>query len=248
MGSSRLPGKVLMPLAGIAVIDHVLARLESAQAFQAIAVATSDHQRDDVLARHVTSLGVAVIRGSEDDVLSRYLLAAAELEATHVMRITADCPLVDPLLLQHMVKVLEADADTWDLVTNARIRSYPRGLDAELVRTDALQKAACSPDDQDREHVTRYIYRHPGEFRIRDIVDPVDRSHLRWTLDEPADYRLLSTLFDGHFSGTAIAGEGPSTADVLAMLHQHPEWNRLNAGVHQKPDLSQTLAEAKEQP
>jgi spore coat polysaccharide biosynthesis protein SpsF len=245
MGSTRLPGKVLLPLAGVPVIDHVIARLHAADVFDEVVVATSTLPGDDVLAGHVEQGGVRVFRGSEQDVLSRYLLAARVTGATHMMRITADCPLVDPLLMQRMVGTVKASAEAIDLLTNARIRTYPRGLDAELVRTDALLRADRNADQEDREHVTRYLYRRPEGFRIEDVLGPEDMSDLRWTLDEEPDYRLLSAIFAaGEAAGRA---GGPSISTVLAMYETNPHWRQINADVQQKKDLSRTIGQAKEQ-
>jgi spore coat polysaccharide biosynthesis protein SpsF len=227
MGSSRLPGKVLMPLAGQPVLERVIRRVEAADAFDAIAVATSNLPGDDLLADAASRWGVVVVRGDEQDVLARYGLAAAETGADAVMRITADCPLIDPEVLHAMAGKLK---DGVDLVTNARRRTFPRGLDAELFSRAALDiMLAEARQPAEREHVTPFLYRHPDRFRIVDHLGAEDHSGLRLTLDTAEDYELLRLIHDA-----VAAPDRLRLDDIIAILADHPEWIRINAGVAQK--------------
>jgi spore coat polysaccharide biosynthesis protein SpsF len=232
MGSTRLPGKVLLPLAGRPVLEHVVQRVRDAGVFSEVVVATSVSSADDAIEQRATRIGVATVRGSESDVLSRYGAAAQATHAEAIARITADCPLIDPVVLADMSSRFLAGQGApgaADLVTNARIRTYPRGLDAEFfTRTslDMMLAEALAPHH--REHVTPFLYEHPERFVIVDHVASRDLSEHRWTLDTPDDYALLQRIFD--------AG-GPSPLrleNVIALLDANPEWRHLNAHVRQK--------------
>jgi spore coat polysaccharide biosynthesis protein SpsF len=228
MGSSRLPGKVLMPLAGRPVVERVIRRVAAAGVFDEVAVATSTRPIDDPLAEAVAGLGHRVVRGDENDVLARYGLAARETGADAIMRVTADCPLVEPPVLADMAARFRDEQA--DLVTNARVRTFPRGLDAELFTRAALETMlAEARDPAEREHVTPYLYRHPERFRIVDHVASQDRSDLRLTLDTAEDYELLRRLYEA-----APDPDWPTLDDILALFDQHPDWIGINAGVEQK--------------
>lgn len=228
MGSSRLPGKVLMPLGGEPVLKHVIGRARAAGVFDTVVVATTIQAIDDELARAATGWGARVIRGDEDDVLSRYGLAARATGADVIARVTADCPLLDPDVVAAMVRRF-GDGGA-DLVTNARLRTFPRGLDAEVFSRAALEAALAEADrPHQREHVTPFLYEHPERFRIADFTGAADNSHLRWTLDTPEDYDLLQRIFAAAPDPAGLRYEG-----VLEILAAHPDWSAINAGVEQK--------------
>lgn len=236
MNSTRLPGKVLMPLAGRPVLQHVVERSRAARLVDAVVVATTNNPADDAIAALTHSLGAAVYRGSEDDVLGRYANAARAAHASIVVRVTADCPLLDSDLLTAMIERM-ANGDrrslSPDLVSNARLRTFPRGLDLEVFTRAALDAAATEATaPHQREHVTPFLYEHAERFHIVDHVAASDDSRYRLTLDTPEDYALLGKLFD------AMNGAPPSTPHVLALLRAHPEWVGLNAHVRQKPVLA----------
>jgi spore coat polysaccharide biosynthesis protein SpsF len=227
MGSTRLPGKILMPLGSATVLEHVIARVRRAQLFDEVCVATTEHSADDRVAKLAASAGAVVARGSEQDVLGRYGLAAQATGATAIARITSDCPLIDPGVLSAMAGVfLGGDAD---LVTNARVRTFPRGLDAEIFTRDALEimlREAHEPHQ--REHVTPFLYEHPQRFSIVDHRNAVDASQFRLTLDTPEDYELLQRIF-------ATAPSEQLTLDsVVTLLRSRPDLALLNAHVQQK--------------
>jgi len=233
MGSSRLPGKVLMPLAGQPVLAHVIRRVAQSNVFDEVAVATSNLPIDDALADVVTRTGYRAVRGDEADVLARYGIAAAATNADAIMRVTADCPLIDPDVLAAMVARFAdavAQGRRCDLVTNARLRTFPRGLDAELFTRQALEimleEAKAAPE---REHVTPFLYGHPERFHIVDYLGTQDHSALRLTLDTAEDYELLSRIYNA-----APAPECLRLPEVLDILGENPEWIKINAGVSQK--------------
>lgn len=197
MGSTRLPNKVMKPIGGVPMIEVLLARLARAKQVDEIIVATSSDPRNQPLADHVEALGYPCYRGSEEDVLDRYLQAARAAGADVVVRITGDCPLVDPALVDEAVSRFKAA--TVDYLSNTAPASYPDGLDIEVFTRDALEQAARETDKPfDREHVTPYL-RTADRFTQAAMQHPQDLSALRWTVDEPADYDVVSRVFK-HFA------------------------------------------------
>lgn len=228
MGSSRLPGKILMPLAGKPVLQRVVERVRTSQAFDEVVVATSDRAIDDIVVQSAPSFGATVVRGDEADVLSRFGAAAQATRADAIMRITADCPLIDPDLLAQMVAQFR-DGDA-DLVSNCVRRTYPRGLDAELFSRAALDlMLAEAKSVPHREHVTMFLYDHADRFRIESVEQAEDLSAYRLTLDTQEDFDLLSRIF-----GAVGQPDDIRLADVVGMMRAHPEWSLINAHVEQK--------------
>lgn len=228
MGSTRLPGKILQPLAGKPVLQRVIERIRASRAFDEIVVATTVRDLDDPAAKAAADFGATVVRGDENDVLSRYGLAAEASAADAIMRITADCPLIDPNVLGAMTdRFRGGDAD---LVSNCVRRTFPRGLDAELFSRSALDimlAEAAAPAE--REHVTPFLYANPDRFRIVSHEGPKDFSDYRLTLDTPEDFELLDRIF--------AAAPDPDTlglAGVIALFETHPDWRSINAHIEQK--------------
>lgn len=229
MGSTRLPGKVLMPIAGTPAIDHLISRVQAAKRVDALVIATSLLAADDAIEEYCERRGVLCVRGSENDVLDRYLLALRTHPADLVVRITADCPLMDPFLIDEMLEKIEADGSIDYLSNILPPRTIPHGLDVEAFRCEALEKAgqeAVRPEE--REHVTPYIYRHPELFRIEQAELPRNISHYRWTLDTPQDLEFLEKVL-GELQPGAFRWQ-----DTVAVLEKHPEWAAINATVSQK--------------
>lgn len=198
MGSSRLPGKVLKPLAGRPVLDHVVTRVTAAQRIDDIAVATSGLPGDDAIADHCAARGWTCVRGSETDVLSRYAIATQATGADIVVRVTSDCPLFSPRILDEMLAAFDPSAMDY-MSTNWPERSFPVGLDCELMRADALLGIAESASDPyDREHVTPHFYRNPGRYRLAGHRCALPLAHLRITLDMIEDYDRLVALLADH--------------------------------------------------
>lgn len=228
MGSSRLPGKILEPLAGKPVLQRVIERVAASNAFAQVVVATTDREIDDVAADKAAAFGATVVRGDEDDVLSRFGLAAETSSAEAIMRITADCPLIDPEVLAAMVeRFAVGDAD---LVSNCVRRSFPRGLDAELFSRQALDTMLAEASaPAEREHVTPFLYAHPERFRIVSHEGSEDLSGYRLTLDTPEDFVLLERIFSATPDPDAIRLD-----EVVALLRAHPDWRLINAHIEQK--------------
>ncbi len=197
MGSTRLPNKVMKPIGGRPMIELLLARLSRAKEIQEIMVATSVDPRNQPLVEHVQALGYNCSKGSENDVLDRYVQAAKLVEADVVIRITGDCPLVDPELVDEAVRRFKAAGV--DYFSNVAPPTYPDGLDIEVFTVDAMTKAARETSKAlDLEHVTPYL-RESGKFSQAGMRNVEDHSKLRWTVDESADFEVVSRVF-AHFS------------------------------------------------
>jgi spore coat polysaccharide biosynthesis protein SpsF len=218
MSSTRLPGKVLKPLAGAPMIGRQIERLRRARGIARILVATSARADDDVLAAYVAGLGIEVFRGDLDDVLDRFHGAlTAQGWPAHFLRLTADCPLADPGVIDLCIhRHLERGAD---YTHNSVGRTYPKGLDVEVCRSSALAAAwRETRDPYDREHVTPFIYRRPERFQVESVVhDPPLR--WRWTVDTPEDYAFAQAVYDALYAAKPDFG----LQDVLDWQGAHPE-------------------------
>ena len=230
-GSTRLPGKVLMKLAGKPVLYRVIERLRCCRELDEIVVATSDRENDEAIAALCRELEIFCFRGSENDVLDRFFRTARTVGAEIIVRITADCPLLDPRLLDRMMLEFQSRKPPVDYLSNTLKRTFPRGLDAEIFTARALEKAwreASHPAE--REHVTPYIYHHPESFRRAGFTNPEDLSAQRWTLDTAEDFQLLSAIYK------ALYRPGPpfTTREVLEFLKLRPELAAVNRKIEQK--------------
>ena len=192
MGSSRLPGKVLADLGGRPVLELMLARLRRAHVDHLV-VATSDGTGDDPVAALVEHLGLPVVRGPEADVLGRFLLALDRFPADDIVRLTADCPLIDPVVVDSAVGLHRRTGA--DYTSNSLERTFPDGLDVEVVRADALRQAGAEAvDPAEREHVTPFLHHHPERFTLASLETGEQLAHERWTLDTPEDLDRLRTI------------------------------------------------------
>ncbi|MEP4894782.1 glycosyltransferase family protein [Parasphingorhabdus sp.] len=198
MGSSRLPGKVLKTLAGQPVLDHVVTRVKAASRVDDVIVATSDLPADNTIADHSAARGWMCVRGSETDVLSRYAMATRASDAEIIIRVTSDCPLFSPRILDEMLAAFDPSIVDY-MSTNWPDRSFPVGLDCEVMRADSLLDIAeNATDPYDREHVTAHFYRNPDRFRLAGHRCDRPLAHLRITLDTAEDYDRLITLIGAH--------------------------------------------------
>lgn len=232
MGSSRLPGKVLADLGGRPVIDRVIRRLESSSSIDQVVLATSSNPVDDPLALWATDNGVALVRGDEFDVLNRFhTVLEGYPRAEHIVRVTGDCPLVDPALVDQLVRVhLESGADfSANRLPPPAGRTTPVGLDIEIATRAALGVAWAEASlASDREHVMPYLYRSPNQFDVRIVDMERDLSHHRWTVDTPEDLTAVRRLW-GLLRDPLVGWE-----EILAVAEAHPEIEDLNSGITQK--------------
>ncbi len=229
MGSTRLPGKVLKDLAGQTVLTRVVNRTRRAKLVDEVVVATTLQPADDAIVQECERLQVACFRGDEADVLDRYYRATQKFSADAVVRITSDCPLVDPELIdEHVRRLLNRWAEV-DFVTNMAQPTFPLGLAVEAMPSDVLARMKrISQTDELKEHVTTLAYVEPEWFRIDHILYREDLSHLRWTVDTPEDLELVRLIFQ-HFSDDYF-----SWREVLPVLEQNPGWSEINRAIPQK--------------
>lgn len=228
MGSTRLPGKVLMDLGGKSVLARVVRRLQRSEKIRDIVVATSIHPADDAVVRECQLLNAACFRGSEHDVLDRYYCAAKEFRAEIVVRITSDCPLIDPAVTDETIAAFFDEHV--DYASNTVPPTFPRGLDVEVFTFKALERAWMeSTNSYEREHVTPYFYEHPELFRLGSIRNQTDCSRHRWTLDTTEDLMLIRELYDRLGNRDDFTWQ-----DALAVVSREPELAELNAKVLQK--------------
>jgi spore coat polysaccharide biosynthesis protein SpsF len=228
MGSTRLPGKVLLPLLGEPMLTHVMRRVGRARALDDVVVATTTAADDDVIAALATAEGWPLVRGSETDLLDRYLGAARAHEADVVVRVTSDCPLVDPEVIDRTVDAFIAGGV--DYASNVLPpRTFPRGLDVEVVARSALERAGREDRDPAwREHATPYIYRHPESFRLLRVESDDDHSDQRWSVDTAEDLELVERLYE------ALGRDDFAWREALAVMDAHPAWAAINREVVQK--------------
>ena len=233
MGSTRLPGKVMKPLLGEPMLARQLERLARCKRVDKIVVATTENATERPIVELVNSLStIRLFRGSEDNVLSRYLGAAQTFGADVVVRVTSDCPLIEPDVVDACIKAFEKGSA--DYVSNVLERSYPRGLDTEVFSFEALATAHNEATAQpDREHVTPFIWRQPERFKLVDVLDHEDNSELRWTVDTPADFAFVERIYELLY----LNNPQFDYEDVLKLIRARPELNFINRHVEQKAVL-----------
>ncbi len=234
MASTRLPGKVLKELpvgSGISVLAQVIRRAKKSKSVQKIIIATTANKIDDKIVAIAKKENVGYFRGSEQNVLSRYYLAAQENKLDQVIRITSDCPCIDYEILDEIVgKHIKSHAD---YTSNTVLRTFPRGLDAEVMKFSALRQAyLMSRQPHEKEHVTPYIYEHPEIFKIENFpARPAIRKYasVRLTLDTNEDYLLLCEIFDGLYNNPYF-----KISDIIRLFRQKPQLLLINKNVVQK--------------
>lgn len=221
MGSTRLPNKVMKPIGGTPMIELLLSRLARAREVDQIVLATSIDPRNQPLADHVRALGFECVTGSENDVMARYIQAARTCEADVIVRVTGDCPLVDPEVVDEAIRTFRSRAV--DYFSNIVPPSYPDGLDTEVFTLSALERAASeTSSDYDREHVTPYL-RESGRFKTASMTCEQNLASLRWTVDDPADLVVIEAVFR-HFAPQTHF----SWREVLALQQSHPHLFKAN--------------------
>jgi spore coat polysaccharide biosynthesis protein SpsF len=212
------------------MLARVMIRSGRAKTLDRIVVATTTEAADDVLCDLCTARGWPFCRGSEDDVLDRYYKTAREHAADVVVRITSDCPVIDPDVIDLTVGEFLRWQPDCDYVSNGEPpRPFPRGLDVEVMHFRTLERAwRDAADPSCREHVTLYVYRNPEKFRVAPVLANRDYSSERWTVDAPEDRDLVVKLFE-HFGHDRFGWR-----DILAAVAEHPEWSEINRRIKQK--------------
>ncbi len=228
MGSSRLPGKALLDIHGRTMLARVVRRAGRSALIDELVVATTEEKADDAIVSECDSLGISSFRGSEDDVLDRYYQAAMAFSADYIVRITSDCPLIDPEIIDRVVQAFLNESPNY--ASNTLESTYPRGLDVEVFTFDALKKAWCEASaDFQHAHVTPYIYQHPGQFRILSVSGDEDWSCYRWTVDTREDLALVRAIYEKIDRDDLF-----SWWEVLELFRNDPNLAEINRHIRQK--------------
>lgn len=231
MTSSRLPGKVMKTVLGKPLLAYFIERLQRATLADQVIIATTTNETDEPIVELCRSLSVGFTRGSENDVLQRYFDASVVTCADTVVRVTSDCPLIDPALIDDAIALFRQRAGQTDYVSNSLTITYPRGMDVEVFSFRALAEAhAKATQNVEREHVTPFLYQHPEMFRIEEIQSPHDLSRHRWTVDTPEDLELITRILEALYP----LKKAFDLADILKLLNQHPDWPDINSQIRQK--------------
>ena len=237
MGSSRLPGKVLMPILGEPMLARQLERVGRSTRLDRLVVASSDQDADDAIDALCRRLDVVCFRGSLDDVLDRFYRAAEQHQCDTIVRLTGDCPLADPALIDDLIAFF-ADND-FDYASNTLSPTCPDGLDVEVFRFTCL--AAAWKEARllsEREHVTPFIYNRPERFKLGSFETEPNLSHLRWTVDEPADFELVRRIYEAIYPATPAF----TMQEVLELLAVEPDLAEINTGFARNEGYEASLA------
>ena len=231
MGSTRLPGKVLMKIEGKPMIWHVIDRLKRSKLIDLLVVATTTNKEDDPLEFFLKKAGINFYRGSEQDVLGRYYQAALIFHSDVIVRITGDCPLIDPGITDDVISAYLKRQHEYDGASNVICRTFPRGLDTEVFSFLVLKKMwKKAKRPLDREHVTPYLYRHSNIFKMLSVKNCKDFSTLRWTVDEVSDLHLIKSIYKNLYLKKRIFGFNT----VINLLKSKPRLATINSHVKQK--------------
>lgn len=230
-GSTRLPGKILKEVRGKTLLEYLLERLKRVEKADEICVATTTNPQEQPILDICSQMSVKAFRGSEEDVLERYFLAARNLSADAVVRVTSDCPLIDPVEIDKLIGYYLDNLGRYDYVSHSLERSYPAGMEAELCSFGALKKiyqeAKSGPE---REHVTLYLRENPKMFCLGNIRYKENQKDHRWTVDTPEDFELVAKIIENLYP----VNPEFSLEDILNLLSRNREWKKINSHVMQK--------------
>lgn len=232
MTSTRLPGKILKEVMGKPLLEYQIERLRRVKLADDIIIATTENDTDLPIVRLCERLYIRYFRGSENDVLARYYYAAKQYGADTVVRITSDCPIIDPEVINEIINFYLDNTSKYDYISNGIERTYPRGMDTEVFSFKALEGAFYNAKrDYEREHVTPYIYSQAvAGGRILNYPYKVNCSQHRWTVDTPEDFLLIKQIIENLY----INNKNFSLEDCLALLDKNPSWMEINAHIEQK--------------
>jgi spore coat polysaccharide biosynthesis protein SpsF len=228
MNSSRLPGKVLKTVLGKTLLEYQIERLTRVKKADKIIVATTVNSIDDAIIDLCDRLNIPTYRGSESDVLSRYAVASQQFDSQTIVRITSDCPLIDPGLIDRAIEFYQSNH--FDYVSTDE-DVYPRGMDVEIFSGEMLQIANLNAEKPDeREHVTPHFYQNPEQFSIGTYSEPIQAANYRLTVDTPEDFQLIQLLLENLYPKNSKF----NLDDILECLTEHPGWNKINQHIQQK--------------
>jgi spore coat polysaccharide biosynthesis protein SpsF len=237
-GSRRLPAKVLADIVGKPLLAHLINRVKAAKLVESIVIATTTNEEDRVICKMAEENAVACFAGSEEDVLDRYYQAATKFNTDPIVRITADCPLIDPYIIDVVVqRYLKGDCD---YAANTIKHTYPDGLDVEVFGYKALMKAWKEARwASEREHVTVYIKNNADKFRLANVQNSADLSHFRWTVDEAKDLKFAREVYKRLYR----EGQVFYMEDIVELLRKYPALEQINQGIHRNEGYLKSIRE-----
>lgn len=240
VGSTRLPGKVMLKLdESNTVLQYVIKQLQSSKLIEKIIVATTTLDEDNKIVNHVKDFNIDIFRGSSNDVLDRYFQCANKYEIDIIIRITSDNPLIDPTIVDDMIKIFKMNS--YDYLTNAHVRTFPYGTEVEVFSFDALQKAwknATKPSE--REHVTQFFYNNSQFFKNHNEKNSENISHLRWTIDRENDFLLVKSII------SKIKQRPILMKNIINLFSKEPELFNINKNQIVDEGLKKSLKEDKD--
>lgn len=237
LSSARLPGKVLKPILGVPMLLRQVERVRRATSIERLVLATSEDPSDDAIEKLCRENGIECFRGSLNDVLDRFYQVAKDKNPDYVVRLTGDCPLIDPDIIDRVVR--HCVAGQFDYASNTIKPTFPDGLDVEVFRFECLAAAwreATLPSQ--REHVTPFIHQQPGRFKLGNYAGTQDLPHLRWTVDEAPDFELIEQIYESLY----LAKPDFNTGDILALLNRRPELKTFNTAYERNEGYQRSLA------
>ncbi|TGK09962.1 acylneuraminate cytidylyltransferase [Leptospira fletcheri] len=232
MTSTRLPGKILKKVIDKTLLEYQIERLQRVRLVDGIIIATTTNESDQPVVDLCERMNIPYYRGSESDVLSRYYEAATQFGVENIIRVTSDCPIIDPEILSEIVQsYFMYQKSGVDYVSNTLERSFPRGMDAEIFSYKTLSAAhRAAFDPSDREHVTPYIYKNPSLFSLRSVINSIDESSFRLTVDTQEDYELIKIIIETLYPENPEFG----VKQVIEFLNKNPEYIKINEHIAQK--------------
>lgn len=231
MGSTRLPGKVLMEVLDKPLLEYQIERVKRSKLIDEVVIATTTKETETPIIDLCKRLGIFYYRGSENNVLKRYYEAATQYNADIIVRLTSDCPIIDPQIIDMVINSFIENREEIDYASNTLERTYPRGMDVEVFSYKALKYTYLNATSvAEQEHVTPYIYQNPNTFNLFSIINDLDESKHRWTVDTIEDFNLIKKIicyFNKHNTIFSIN-------DVINLLNNNKEWSKINSNVIQK--------------
>lgn len=233
LGSTRLPGKVLKKLSGKSVLEHVIYRVSKSNLIDQIIVATTTNKEDDKIIDECLKIGVNYYRGDENNVLSRYYETAFDKGYETIIRITSDCPLIDPKIIDNMIRYFNNENEKYrlDYLSNSLKETFPRGFDVEIFTFNSLKEAYENATlEYEKEHVTPYIYLNQDKFTIKNYYNSNKYQNYRLTLDTYEDYLVIKNIYDNIYKEDRMF----FYEDIISYLNQYPEIANINQHIKQK--------------
>ncbi len=231
MTSTRLPGKVLKEVLGKPLLAYQIERVKRSKLVDEIVIATTINETDIPIVNLCDKLGIKYYRGSEEDVLSRYYEAAVIAKADIIIRLTSDCPVIDPYVIDQVINYYLISNNNYDYVSNSLVRTFPRGMDTEVFSFEALVNAYYNAKKKyEREHVTPYIYQNTDKFQIANVENKSNESKYRWTVDTEEDFLLIKKIIEEQYK----KNRNFTMVDILYTFQFHPKWIDINKHIEQK--------------